>query len=237
MNTPPTTRLALAIIAAITAPAYAAETHDAAHDSPTTLNALQVIATPRGAAVAPTQVVGPNRYIIKAEDLDAIVTGNNGLAMLKQVPGASYTATDGLGLDISATSLFVRGFRMNEMGITFEGVPLNDNGFLSLTGTSVVNVGVPDGIGAITVSPGGAPVSVFSSSVNGGSLEYRLRELQDTPSLRVKQGVGSNTRWSPLYPGRAASSASMARKYWSTCSVCPPTSTRARARRTSCAAT
>ncbi len=114
MNTPPTTRLALAIIAAITAPAYAADTHDAAHDSPTTLNALQVIATPRGAAVAPTQVVGPNRYIIKADDLDAMVTGNNGLAMLKQVPGASYTATDGLGLDISATSLFVRGFRMNE---------------------------------------------------------------------------------------------------------------------------
>ncbi len=32
MNTPPTTRLALAIIAAITAPAYAADTHDAAHD-------------------------------------------------------------------------------------------------------------------------------------------------------------------------------------------------------------
>lgn len=182
MNTPPTPRLALAIITAIAAPAYAAEAHDTAHDTPTTLNALQVIATPRGAAVAPTQVVGPNRYIIKAEDLDAMVTGNNGLAMLKQVPGASYTATDGLGLDISATSLFVRGFRMNEMGITFEGVPLNDNGFLSLTGTSVVNVGVPDGIGAITVSPGGAPVSVFSSSVNGGSLEYRLRELQDTPA-------------------------------------------------------
>ncbi len=59
MNTPPTTRLALAIIAAITAPAYAAETHDAAHDSPTTLNALQVIATPRGAAVAPTRWSAP----------------------------------------------------------------------------------------------------------------------------------------------------------------------------------
>ncbi|MGO4265109.1 MULTISPECIES: TonB-dependent receptor [unclassified Stenotrophomonas] len=191
MNTPPTL-LALAIGIALVAPLHAAESTDAAHDTPTTLNALQVIATPRGAAVAPTQVVGPNRYVINATDLDSMVSGNNGLSMLKNVPGASYTATDGLGLDISATSLFVRGFRMNEMGITFEGVPLNDNGFLSLTGTSVVNVGVPDGIGSITVSPGGAPVSVFSSSVNGGSLEYRLRDLQDTPSLRLKQGVGSN---------------------------------------------
>ncbi|AWH30852.1 TonB-dependent receptor [Stenotrophomonas sp. YAU14A_MKIMI4_1] len=192
MNTPPTQRLALAIALSIVSSAHAIEAPDTAHDTPVTLNALQVIATPRGAATAPTQVVGPNRYVINASDLDAMVTGNNGLAMLKQVPGASYTATDGLGLDISATSLFVRGFRMNEMGITFEGVPLNDSGFLSLTGTSVVNVGVPDGIGAITVSPGGAPVHVFSSSANGGSLEYRLRDLQDTASLRVKQGVGSN---------------------------------------------
>lgn len=192
MNTPPTQRTALAIAISIVSSAHAVEAHDTAYDTPVTLNALQVIATPRSAAVAPTQVVGPNRYIINATDLDAMVTGNNGLAMLKQVPGASYTATDGLGLDISATSLFVRGFRMNEMGITFEGVPLNDSGFLSLTGTSVVNVGVPDGIGAITVSPGGAPVHVFSSSANGGSLEYRLRDLKDTPSLRLKQGVGSN---------------------------------------------
>lgn len=192
MNTPATTLLALAIGIALVIPLHAAASSDGAHDAPTTLNALQVIATPRGAAVAPTQVVGPNRYRINATDLDAMVTGNNGLAMLKQVPGASYTATDGLGLDISATSLFVRGFRMNEMGVTFEGVPLNDSGFLSLTGTSVVNVGVPDGIGSITVSPGGAPVSVFSSSVNGGSLEYRVAELQDSPSLRIRQGVGSN---------------------------------------------
>ncbi|MCI2244534.1 TonB-dependent receptor [Xanthomonas sp. PPL568] len=160
--------------------------------TPTTLSALDVVASPHAAAVAPTQVVGPNRYVINAGDMDADVAGSNGLARLKTVPGASYTATDGLGLDVSATSLFVRGFRMNEMGVTFEGVPLNDSGFLSLTGTSVVNVGVPDAIGSITVSPGAAPVSVFSSSANGGALEYRLGEPKESPSLRLKQGVGSD---------------------------------------------
>ncbi|WMJ71443.1 TonB-dependent receptor [Stenotrophomonas sp. 24(2023)] len=175
--------------------AQAADATDGADTAtgPTTLSALDVVASKHSASVAPTQVVGPNRYVFNSTDLDTAMSGNNGLSRLKNVPGASYTATDGLGLDISATSLFVRGFRMNEMGITFEGVPLNDNGFLSLTGTSVVNVGVPDGIGAITVSPGAAPVSVFSSSVNGGSLEYRLAALSDNPSLRIKQGVGSNS--------------------------------------------
>ena len=194
--------LATALMASLTLPqAYAA---DAAQtdSAPTTMSALDVVATRQSASVAPTQVVGPNRYVINAGDMEADVAGNNGLSRLKAVPGASYTATDGLGLDISATSLFVRGFRMNEMGITFEGVPLNDNGFLSLTGTSVVNVGVPDGIGAITVSPGAAPVGVFSSSVNGGALEYRLAELKDRPILRIKQGIGSNNTWVTTVSGQ-----------------------------------
>ena len=42
--------------------------------------------------------------------------------LIKQVPGASYTATDGLGLDISATSLFVRG--AHSAYITDPDIPL-----------------------------------------------------------------------------------------------------------------
>ncbi|MEL4891491.1 TonB-dependent receptor [Xanthomonas protegens] len=182
----------VACLAASTAHAADEAASNNADTTPTTLSALDVVASSHAAAVAPTQVVGPNRYVINAGDMDADIAGSNGLARLKTVPGASYTATDGLGLDVSATSLFVRGFRMNEMGVTFEGVPLNDSGFLSLTGTSVVNVGVPDAIGTITVSPGAAPVSVFSSSANGGALEYRLGEPKETPGLRIKQGMGSN---------------------------------------------
>jgi hypothetical protein len=96
-------------------------------------------------------------------------------------------------LDISATSLFVRGFRMNEMGVVFfEGVPLNDSGFLSLTGTSAANVGVPDAIGSIVVTPGTAAESLFSSSASGGGLVYSLEYLKPTRSATLRQTYGSN---------------------------------------------
>lgn len=165
---------------------------DQAKDTPVTLNGVDVVASSSGAGMAAIQLVGPNEYVLNRSDLDGALTGNNALALLKNVPGASYTATDSLGLDISATSLFVRGFRMNEMGVVFEGVPLNDNGFLSMTGTSAVNVGVPDAIGSIDITPGTARESVFSSSANGGGLVYSLADLKETPSALIKQTYGSN---------------------------------------------
>lgn len=163
-----------------------------AKNSAVTLTGVDVVASSSGVGMAAIQLVGPNEYVLYRSDLDGALTGNNALALLKDVPGASYTATDGLGLDISATSLFVRGFHMNEMGVVFEGVPLNDNGFLSMTGTSAVNVGVPDAIGSIDVTPGTAPVSVFSSSDNAGGLVYSLKDLKETPSALVQQTYGSN---------------------------------------------
>ena len=152
--------------------------------------------------MAAIQLVGPNEYVLNRSDLDGALTGNNALALLKSVPGASYTATDSLGLDISATSLFVRGFRMNEMGVMFEGVPLNDNGFLSMTGTSVVNVGVPDGIGSINVTPGTARESVFSSSANGGGMVYSLARLKPAPGAQLSQTYGSNQTLVTTFAGQ-----------------------------------
>lgn len=183
-----------------------------AKDSPVTLKGVDVVASSSGAGMAAIQLVGPNEYVLNRSDLDGALSGNNALALLKNVPGASYTATDSLGLDISATSLFVRGFRMNEMGVVFEGVPLNDNGFLSMTGTSAVNVGVPDAIGSIDITPGTARESVFSSSANGGGLVYSLANLKDTPSAEISQTYGSNKTLVTTFSGQTGSWEPMARK-------------------------
>lgn len=181
----------------------AAASDKPAKDATVTLKGVDVVAASSGAGMAAIQLVGPNEYVLNRSDLDGALAGNNALALLKNVPGASYTATDSLGLDISATSLFVRGFRMNEMGVMFEGVPLNDNGFLSMTGTSAVNVGVPDGIGSIDITPGTARESVFSSSANGGGLVYSLANLKETPSALISQTYGSNKTLVTTFSGQS----------------------------------
>jgi hypothetical protein len=175
-----------------TQPAAASARSTTDDGSPVTLNALQVVAGAGGARMASIRPTGANDYVLDRADMKSALPGNNALSLLKGVPGASYSASDPLGLDISAASLFVRGFRMNEMSVVFEGIPLNDSGFLSLTGTSVVNVGVPDGIGAIAISPGAAKESTFSNSANGGGLVYSLATPAEKPAASLTQSVGSN---------------------------------------------
>ncbi|MTK64747.1 MAG: TonB-dependent receptor [Methanobacterium sp.] len=140
-----------------------------------------------------SQPIGANQYLLKSDDWSDALTGNNAFALVKNLPGVSYTSSDPFGVDISDVSMFVRGFHMNELGITFEGIPLNDTGFGTLTGTSLVNVGVPDAIGSVEATPGSARESIFSTSVNGGGLVYSLGTLRDTPTAKVSQSYGSNS--------------------------------------------
>lgn len=134
----------------------------------------------------------PNGTVLTPADWHNTQSGSNPLALLAQTPGVSYTASDSFGLDESDASLFLRGFHMNELGILFEGIPLNDSSFGTLSGTNVLNIGVPDTIGAIYVSPGTSRESAFSSSNNGGELRYTLAAPAEKRSLALNQGVGSN---------------------------------------------
>jgi len=191
----------LALSAALAVPALA-QTNDSSVASALQLAALEEASSAAeeivvaGEKVRPSaaisQPVGANQYVLNQSDFDDALGGNNALALVKDLPGVSYTATDALGVDISDVNLFMRGFRTNELGIVFEGVPLNDTSYESVTGTSLVNIGVPNAVGSIAVAPGSARESTFSNVDNGGGLEYSLAKLQDTPIASVSQTYGSN---------------------------------------------
>jgi iron complex outermembrane recepter protein len=136
--------------------------------------------------------VGPNSYVLTKSDWDDALAGTNVMALVKNMPGVTFTSTDAYGLDESDANLFMRGFHMNELAITFEGIPLNDTSYGSLTGTTVLNVGVPEDVGSVRVSPGIARESTFSSSDDGGELLYALTTPKATPSVSLTGGYGSN---------------------------------------------
>lgn len=138
------------------------------------------------------RTVQPNSEILTPDDWRNTQSGSNPLALLSLTPGVSYNASDSLGLDESDASLFLRGFHMNELGILFEGIPLNDSSFGTLSGTNVLNIGVSDTIGSIYVSPGTSRESTYSSSNNGGELRYTLKAPSEKRSLALTQGMGSN---------------------------------------------
>lgn len=143
----------------------------------------------------PHRVVHPNGTLLTKSDWTTALTGSNPLSLLATTPGVSYVSSDSFGLDESDASLFMRGFHMNELGILFEGIPLNDVSFTTLTGNNVLNIGVPDQIGSIYVSPGTSRESTFSSANKGGELRYRLQNPTDAANGAVSQSVGSNATY------------------------------------------
>ncbi|GBR46000.1 TonB-dependent receptor [Neokomagataea thailandica] len=155
------------------------------HDVVSTPESIEV----KRSANRPTRA---NGTLLTSASWKNVLTGSNPLALLSNTPGVSYTSSDSYGLDESDASLFMRGFHMNELGITFENIPLNDTGFGTLTGTTVLNIGVPDNIGSIYVSPGTSRESTFSSSNNGGELRYMLSNPTDTANAAIHQSYGSN---------------------------------------------
>ncbi len=138
------------------------------------------------------RVIHPNGTLLTRSDWATALTGANPLSLLATTPGVSYVSSDAYGLDESDASLFMRGFHMNELGIMFEGIPLNDVSFTTLTGNNVNNIGVPDLIGSIYVSPGTSRESAFSSTSRGGELRYSLENPTDRANADITQSVGSN---------------------------------------------
>lgn len=139
-----------------------------------------------------SQPVGPGEYSLTRADSADVLTGTSALALVKDLPGVTFTSTDAYGLDLSDGFLLVRGFRQNELAITFEGIPLNDGTYGSVTGTAPLSVGVTADIGSVQISPGSAHVGTFSNSVNGGEILYSLVDPKPSPTLDVVLGYGSN---------------------------------------------
>jgi iron complex outermembrane recepter protein len=140
-----------------------------------------------------SEPVGPNQYVLNKSDWADVLSGTSALALVKNLPGVTFTSTDAYGLDLSDGFLLVRGFRQNEVAITFEGIPLNDGSYGSVTGTAPLNVGVTADIGTVQISPGSASADTFSNSVDGGEMRYSLIDPKSTSALEITQGYGSNS--------------------------------------------
>lgn len=134
----------------------------------------------------------PNRRLMTPKDWKLVLPGSNPLFMLQYTEGASLSGTDPFGVDMTTAGLYLRGFHMNELGLTYEGIPLNDIGWGGLTGTNVLKIGIAQDLGGVSVSPGSGSVSTFSASNNGGDLHYFVRQPKDKAGASIWQSYGSN---------------------------------------------
>ena len=189
-----TSALAVAAFAGVASPACAQLADNApAVDASTPPSAdIVVTATRREASGGTARPVDAGGYALTSSDWSDVLSGTSALALVKNLPGVTFTSTDAYGLDLSDGFLLVRGFRQNELAITFEGIPLNDGSYGSVTGTAPLNIGVAGDIASVRISPGSAGVDTFSNTVNGGEMRYAIADPKSRFALDVTQGFGDN---------------------------------------------
>jgi len=117
--------------------------------------------------------------------------GTSVLKAVDRLPGVSFSSTDPLGIDTWGTSIYVRGFFMDQIGVTLDGIPLNDQTYESENGLNIIQAAIPDDIDSSVLSEGPGGVGVPSTSTLGGTLQFTTGDPHDKMGGKVSQGFGS----------------------------------------------
>ncbi|MBB2155061.1 TonB-dependent receptor [Gluconacetobacter diazotrophicus] len=119
------------------------------------------------------------------------VAGTNILKSLTQVPGVSFSSTDALGLDTWGANVYMRGYFMDQLGMSLDGIPLNDQTYGNLNGVNIANTAISDDIERTNVSQGAGAVDIPSNTNLGGTMQFFTGDPKDKFGGKVSQGFGS----------------------------------------------
>ncbi len=113
--------------------------------------------------------------------------GANFTQMLSSIPGAISATNDVTGLNDGAFT--VRGFPADEVGVTVNGVPINDSGNYKMYATEY---GDTENMGDITVEQGYPGVTSPVIGAAGGNIAWVTVNPTHEAGLDVSQSFGSN---------------------------------------------
>lgn len=129
--------------------------------------------------------------VLGKQALEQQVPGQNVLKAVGQLPGVSYSSTDPLGIDTWGASVYMRGFFQNQLGVTLDGVPLNDQTYTSINGLNIANAWISDDISRVSVSQGAGSLDLASNTNLGGSMQFFTSDPKEKAGATVSQGFGS----------------------------------------------
>jgi iron complex outermembrane receptor protein len=111
--------------------------------------------------------------------------GNSILDTINMLPGVSFQNNDPFGS--AGGTLTIRGFDASRIGITFDGVPLNDTGNYAIYSNQQLD---PELIEQVNVSYGSSDVDSPTAAASGSTVNYTTVVPTDKFGVRVLGSVG-----------------------------------------------
>ena len=130
-----------------------------------------------------TQIAGP--------DIQKILPGINPLKAIQTLPGVTFVTADPWGNNEQNTSLFIHGFNAQQLGYTFDDVPLGDQNYGNYNGLSPQRAVISENVASVLLSTGAADLGTASTSNLGGAIETYSSDPRAEGGLAVAQTIGS----------------------------------------------
>lgn len=142
---------------------------------------------PLGAGLLKVQEAPQGISTVTRDALEKGAPAGTFVHALESIPGMITTSDDAAGL--GSGNFTLRGFKDDEVGVTLNGVPINDSGNYRVNATLFSDA---DNIDHITVQQGWASVDMPVSSAAGGSVAWVTLDPSRRAGFDVNQGFGGN---------------------------------------------
>ena len=139
-------------------------------------------ATPADAAAAPdagasADIVvfgrGETRQVqeLQGKEITILTPGTNPLKAIEKLPSVNFQSADPFGNYEWSQRVTIRSFNQNQLGFTFDGIPLGDMSYGNHNGLHITRAVSSENIGSVRVSQGAGSLGTQSTGNLGGTVE------------------------------------------------------------------
>lgn len=154
-------------------------------------------AAAEGAADAEIVVFGQGQtkqvQEVKGADIQLLAPGSSPIRAIEKLPSVNIQSADAFGNYEWSTRVTIRSFNQNQLGFTFDGIPLGDMSYGNHNGLHISRVVSPENIASVRVAQGGGAVGTQSTSSLGGTVESFSIDPQDRMGAQVNGTYGSDS--------------------------------------------
>jgi len=108
---------------------------------------------------------------IESKDFLVLLPGTSPIRAIEKLPSVNIQSADPFGNYEWSTRVTIRSFNQNQLGFTFDGIPLGDMTYGNHNGLHISRAVSPENIGSVRVSQGAGSIGTQSTNNLGGTIE------------------------------------------------------------------
>ncbi|MEK6541141.1 MAG: TonB-dependent receptor [Pseudomonadota bacterium] len=137
---------------------------------------------------------GETRQVHELDNEDVIILapGTSPLKAIERLPGVNFQSADAFGNYEWSQRVSIRSFNQNQLGFTFDGVPLGDGSYGNNSGLHVSRAIISENVGSVRVSQGAGSIGTQATNNLGGTIETFSADPLGRFGVQVNGTYGSD---------------------------------------------